>query len=91
MKKREDINDNRKIAIEFFFWSYLKLAADRSNEKKEKIVEKCVSRAYSDATNQGAYNTIRDKESDLGVSYHKKLRGETDLSKKISTNGVMAF
>ena len=68
------MEDNRKNAIGFFFWSYLKLAADRSNEKKEKIVEKCVSRAYSDATNQGAYNTIRDKEADLEVSYHKKLQ-----------------
>lgn len=71
MKKREDINDNHKIAIEFLLWSYFKLAADSS---KEEIIEKCISRAYSDATNQGAYNTIRDKEADLGVSYHKKLQ-----------------
>ena len=71
MKKIEDINDNHKIAIEFLLWSYFKLAA---NTSKEEIIEKCVSRAYSDATNQGAYNTIRDKEDDLGVSYHKKLQ-----------------
>lgn len=66
MKKREDINDNHKIAIEFLLWSYFKLAA---NSSKEKIIEKCVSRAYSDATNQGAYNTIKKE----GVKYNPKL------------------
>lgn len=71
MKKREDINDNHKIAIEFLLWSYFKLAA---NSSKEEIIEKCVSRAYSDATNQGAYNAIRDKETDSGASYHEELK-----------------
>lgn len=71
MKKREDINDNHKIAIEFLLWSYFKLAADTS---KEEIIEKCISRAYSDATNQGAYNAIRDKGTDSGASYHEELK-----------------
>ena len=31
------MEDNRKNAIGFFFWSYLKLAADRSYEKKKKL------------------------------------------------------
>ena len=65
------MEDNHKIAIEFLLWSYFKLAADSN---KDKIIEKCVSRAYSDATNQGAYNAIRDKEADLGVSYHEELK-----------------
>ena len=65
------MEDNHKIAIEFLLWSYFKLAADSS---KDKIIEKCVSRAYSDATNQGAYNAIRDKGTDSGASYHEKLK-----------------
>ena len=71
MKKREDINDNHKIAIEFLLWSYFKLTTEDS---KEEIIEKCISRAYSDATNQGAYNAIRDKETDSGASYHEELK-----------------
>ena len=66
MKKRENMNDNHKIAIEFLLWSYFKLAADSS---KEQIVEKCISRAYSDATNQGAYNTIKKED----VKYNPEL------------------
>ncbi len=65
------MEDNHKIAIEFLLWSYFKLAA---NSSKKEIIEKCVSRAYSDATNQGAYNAIRDKETDSGASYHEKLK-----------------
>jgi hypothetical protein len=65
------MEDNHKIAIEFLLWSYFKLT---TKDSKEEIVEKCISRAYSDATNQGAYNAIRDKETDSGASYHEELK-----------------
>lgn len=65
------MNDNHKVAIKFLLWSYFKLTTEDS---KEQIVEKCISRAYSDATNQGAYNAIRDKETDSGASYHEELK-----------------
>lgn len=76
------MDNNHKIAIEFLLWSYFGLTEE---DKKETIIERCIRLAYSDATNQGAYNT-RKKES---IKYSPKfisdcignLRGNSDYDK----------
>ncbi|MBO5789816.1 MAG: hypothetical protein J6R40_01535, partial [Clostridia bacterium] len=61
---------NHTIAIEFLLWSYFNL---KNEQSPESIIKSCIKRAYSDATNQGAYNAIRDKETEPEKSYHDTL------------------
>ena len=50
-------NERLKNAVEFMLYTYYKLDFS-SDTTKEKIFDTAIRKAYSDATNQGAYNTL---------------------------------
>lgn len=60
------MESNESIAIEFLLWSYFNLYKE---DTKENIINSCIKRAYSDATNQGAYNTRKT----VNVEYNPEL------------------
>lgn len=43
-----------KEGIKFLLWGYFRLS---ENEKKDIIIRRCIDLAYSDATNEGSFNT----------------------------------
>ena len=49
---------NREVGIKFLIWSYFNLDC---SESKDKVIDRCIELAYKDATNQGAFNAIKDK------------------------------
>lgn len=49
-----------KNAIEFLLYSYFGLKLEDGNDM-DKVLEKSIGKAYSDATQQGAYNTLITK------------------------------
>lgn len=49
---------NREIGIKFLIWSYFNLDC---SECKKDVIDRCIELAYKDATNQGAFNAIKDK------------------------------
>ena len=51
-----------KNAINFLMWSYFNLTLEDGNEVG-RILAVCIQRAYSDATQQGAYNALIAKEN----------------------------
>lgn len=55
-------NKRLKGSIDFLMWSYFNLTLDDGGEL-DRILGTCVERAYSDATQQGAYNTLIPKNN----------------------------
>lgn len=75
-----------KDSIDFLMWSYFNLTLGDGGEL-DRILETCVGRAYSDATQQGAYNTLIPK-GDIALkkaSENAKVAGGKELMKRILT------
>lgn len=53
-------NNPLNNAINFLMWSYFKLTLD-DGDKVDRILGICIQKAYSDATQQGAYNALIGK------------------------------
>lgn len=69
-------------AVDFLMWSYFNLTLD-DGENTPRILSVCIRNAYLDATQQGAYNTLIDKnDSDLKESSQK---AEIEAGKKLLT------
>lgn len=51
-----------KNAIDFLMWSYFNLTLE-DEDNIDRILNTCIRKAYSDATQQGAYNALIPKEA----------------------------
>lgn len=73
-----------KDSIDFLMWSYFNLTLG-DGDRLDRILGTCVERAYSDATQQGAYNTSIPKDDiDLKkASADAKTAGGKELMKRI--------
>ena len=80
MQQSGRLNDS----IDFLMWSYFNLTLDDGG-KLDRILGTCIGRAYSDATQQGAYNTSIPKDDiDLKkASEDAKTAGGKELMKRI--------
>lgn len=72
---------NSKHAINFFLFSYfgITLCSDR-----ESVIDAAIKRAYRDATNQGAFNTLIGKQSD-------DLKKQAESTKEKASNIIKKF
>lgn len=89
---------DKNYALRFLTWSYFKIDINDiidSNDKKitcENIIKACIEKAYSDATMQGAYNTLlkkyvekqvnKEQNEDLKKKIEKDLKEKNDSLKK---------
>ncbi len=65
-------------AIEFLMYSYFKLRLEDGKDP-EKVLNASINRAYLDATQQGAYNTLIPKGDKGGLSENAKEKGYDKL------------
>lgn len=64
---------NEKNSVEFLLYSYFKIDL---NATKEKTIKSAIEKAYTDATNQGAYNTKLKTASEKEKSAFAKYDAE---------------
>lgn len=78
-------NTRLKNAIDFLMWSYFNLTLD-DGDNVDRILNTCIRKAYLDATQQGAYNTLipkekkalRDCSSQVEIAAGRSLRRKID-------------
>lgn len=70
------MEDERKSSVEFLLYSYFKIDL---NATKAEIIKSAIEKAYTDATNQGAYNT-KIKTFDKEKSIQAKGNAETIIN-----------
>lgn len=79
-------NERLRGTIDFLMWTYFNLTLD-DGDNLDRILGTCLQRAYSDATQQGAYNTLIPKD-DIELkkaSEDAKIAGGKELMKRILT------
>lgn len=86
-KNKEEKQMDKNYALRFLTWSYFKIDINDEEITCEDIIKACIEKAYSDATMQGAYNTLSKnyENENLKKEVEKKLKkdAEEKLKKKI--------
>ena len=65
-KNKEEKQMDKNYALRFLTWSYFKIDINDEEITCEDIIKACIEKAYSDATMQGAYNTLSKNNYQIG-------------------------
>lgn len=76
-------NDQLKNAVELLLWTYFNLSFGDGDSSNDIVLNRCIERAYFDATQQGAYNTRVTEEKKRASEDAKKL-GSKELGNAIN-------